>query len=78
MLVVYIESTEIGKIINGDENILKFMNGKIYKKSWLCKVTRSFQTMEFKVAYPFYTISRDTFPEFIDECVNFIFTLITI
>lgn len=79
LIVEYVEAEMIGDVVT---NFRQFT----VKSKQLCSVNTYFgkfskscrKTMVFEVAYPFFTMSKETFPQFISEGIGFLITLLSI
>ncbi len=62
-------------IFNGSQGNRKFTSDSAFAVIIFKKFTRAFRPIKVQTAYPFFTVTRNTFPEFFYQAVTLIITL---
>ncbi len=77
LYIVYFEASRFGLVVDTSSDLIGAVRSQSLRRTALYKTFISCKSMDVKLAYPFYRISKETFSEFFDQGVNFIFTLLT-
>lgn len=79
LLAEFVESIKVADVVDSSREFVRETKRLSKRKSSLYKFAVSCPNyLGFGIAYPFYTITRETFPEFCCEGVDFVITLLNI
>ncbi len=74
----YIECVKLGHIYDISEAFVKKGKKLVRRNTMLFKFLESCRALEIQTAYPYFTVRRKTFAEFLNHGIGFIITLLTI
>lgn len=79
MVAEYIQAEKIGELVQSTERHVKKCRVATRRTTWFWKTARSWPPrLTFQVAYPFFVMDKHSFPQFCEQVIDFLITLLSI
>ncbi|CAL8143429.1 unnamed protein product [Orchesella dallaii] len=76
LLLEYFESTELNELTDVSKEFVGKCKGMVSRRSMLRKFSVSCPPLRIQMGYPFFNVCRETFPQFMSQCIDFLIGLL--